>query len=399
MRKALFLLFLLIPFVAHAQVRQGIRRVDSLPATCVASGGATADSGVLYQGDLYICTATNTWTKAVTQTTFLPNAAGTVDLGSTSRWFQDIYFGHSGSFYAKQIVTPTANRTITFPDADITVAGSASALTSTRIPYATTGGLLTDSANLVYTATGLYVNGSIAAGGTAISANVLFNVVSGTSDPAATQSGGIFARNITLTGNNAQIVQGVAGTVTHLNGAFNLTAPIMGVFGTAQMQTAGTMTYGVGVQGLAYNVSTGTISNAFAFRAGIQNLNASGTITNAYSFYANDSASYGFNSGTITNQYGLYVANPANSGTLTNNYGIYIASQTSGGTLNYALYSAGGTNYFAGNIQSGGTTQASLGTPANGTFIYCSDCTIANPCAGGGTGALAKRLNGVWVCN
>lgn len=42
---------------------------------------------------------------------------------------------------------------------------------------------------------------------------------------------------------------------------------------------------------------------------------------------------------------------------------------------------------------------ASLGTPANGTLIYCSDCTIANPCAGSGTGALAKRLNGTWVCN
>jgi hypothetical protein len=42
---------------------------------------------------------------------------------------------------------------------------------------------------------------------------------------------------------------------------------------------------------------------------------------------------------------------------------------------------------------------ASLGTPANGTVTYCSDCTIANPCAGSGTGALAKRLNSVWVCN
>lgn len=45
------------------------------------------------------------------------------------------------------------------------------------------------------------------------------------------------------------------------------------------------------------------------------------------------------------------------------------------------------------------TTFATLGTPANGVFVYCSDCTIANPCAGGGTGALAKRLGGVWVCN
>jgi hypothetical protein len=40
-----------------------------------------------------------------------------------------------------------------------------------------------------------------------------------------------------------------------------------------------------------------------------------------------------------------------------------------------------------------------LGTPANGTIVYCSDCAIANPCTGSGTGALAKRLNGAWVCN
>ena len=44
-------------------------------------------------------------------------------------------------------------------------------------------------------------------------------------------------------------------------------------------------------------------------------------------------------------------------------------------------------------------TFSNLGTPANGALIYCSDCTIANPCASGGTGAFAKRLDGVWVCN
>jgi hypothetical protein len=46
-----------------------------------------------------------------------------------------------------------------------------------------------------------------------------------------------------------------------------------------------------------------------------------------------------------------------------------------------------------------GTLFANIATPANGTFLYCSDCTITNPCAGGGSGALAKRLNGIWICN
>jgi hypothetical protein len=51
------------------------------------------------------------------------------------------------------------------------------------------------------------------------------------------------------------------------------------------------------------------------------------------------------------------------------------------------------------NLSYTGTTFAGLGTPGNGNVTYCSDCTIANPCAGAGTGALAKRLNAVWVCN
>jgi hypothetical protein len=40
-----------------------------------------------------------------------------------------------------------------------------------------------------------------------------------------------------------------------------------------------------------------------------------------------------------------------------------------------------------------------LGAATNGSIIYCSTCTVASPCAGGGAGAIAKRLNGAWVCN
>jgi hypothetical protein len=36
---------------------------------------------------------------------------------------------------------------------------------------------------------------------------------------------------------------------------------------------------------------------------------------------------------------------------------------------------------------------------ADGSQVYCSDCTIASPCADSGTGALAKRLSNAWVCN
>lgn len=50
-------------------------------------------------------------------------------------------------------------------------------------------------------------------------------------------------------------------------------------------------------------------------------------------------------------------------------------------------------------IEHAGVIFTALGAHPNGTFVYCSDCTIANPCAAAGTGAHAKRLNGVWVCN
>jgi hypothetical protein len=44
-------------------------------------------------------------------------------------------------------------------------------------------------------------------------------------------------------------------------------------------------------------------------------------------------------------------------------------------------------------------TNIATALTANGQVGYCSDCTIANPCAGSGNGAIAKRLNGINVCN
>jgi hypothetical protein len=110
-----------------------------------------------------------------------------------------------------------------------------------------------------------------------------------------------------------------------------------------------------------------------------------------------------------------------NGGTTTLNGGG--ATEGNGGSVNLNARDAVGTNKNGGviNITSGlatgsGTpglvsflgsgitkfkaiTFASLPTPTDGMFLYCSDCTIASPCAGSGTGAFAKRLNGVWVCN
>lgn len=53
-----------------------------------------------------------------------------------------------------------------------------------------------------------------------------------------------------------------------------------------------------------------------------------------------------------------------------------------------------------GYIRDATYTFANLPTDAtNGSMVYCSDGTIASPVAGGGTGCIAKRINGAWVGN
>lgn len=52
------------------------------------------------------------------------------------------------------------------------------------------------------------------------------------------------------------------------------------------------------------------------------------------------------------------------------------------------------------SVVSTGLTLATLAPTANGTVIHCTDCLHgSNPCTDASTGAIAKRLNGVWVCN
>jgi hypothetical protein len=69
--------------------------------------------------------------------------------------------------------------------------------------------------------------------------------------------------------------------------------------------------------------------------------------------------------------------------------GITVSAAVGGQTQGIIITKADGTSAAFGD----------LGAATNGSMIYCSNCTIASPCAGGGTGAIAKRLNGAWVCN
>jgi len=83
-----------------------------------------------------------------------------------------------------------------------------------------------------------------------------------------------------------------------------------------------------------------------------------------------------------TNAYGVFIINNEllSGASIVNNYGLYIANQTSGTTLNYAIYSAGGANYFGGNVGIGNSSPMhnldinSVRTNAGG-FAFCNMVT------------------------
>ncbi|MCL5095256.1 MAG: tail fiber domain-containing protein [Patescibacteria group bacterium] len=111
------------------------------------------------------------------------------------------------------------------------------------------------------------------------------------------------------------------------------------------------------------NTYTGTMNSATPVTSiygmyNRPNIGIGGTspqLTNLFVDYVSGNIGVGTTS-SITNLYGLYVDNPTvNAGSsLTNNYGLYVNTQ-SAGTNNFALYSAGGTNYFGGNVGIGTT--------------------------------------------
>jgi len=92
---------------------------------------------------------------------------------------------------------------------------------------------------------------------------------------------------------------------------------------------------------------TGSLTSAYGVEAQIAN-HSTGTLTDAYSLW---SELQNTGKGTITNGFGLRIGAPVNTGggKITNFYGIYVESPTAG-SANYALYAAGGTSYFAGNV-------------------------------------------------
>jgi hypothetical protein len=68
--------------------------------------------------------------------------------------------------------------------------------------------------------------------------------------------------------------------------------------------------------------------------------------------------------------------------------------------LSGVLFGQGAATHFVtgSGLQLPSYTFAALPSIADGFLVYCADCRNADPCAGGGTGAVAQRVGSAWAC-
>jgi hypothetical protein len=224
--------------------------------------------------------------------------------------------------------------------------------------------------------------------------------VSGTLSPAnggtgvANNAAATFTRSgshaLTLTTSGTTgLTLPTTGTVSTLAGVETFTNKTLSTTAGGQIflngATSGTATLQASATGGALTVDQDvTVGTTAGGTRGV-NINAAATTAAAYvRFQAGGTNIWGFGRGPNDLSNSLQVFNYTLAGNV-----LEIA--------NAAPY----TVVLAGPIRFAGFTFSNIGTnlTANGMMGYCSDCTIANPCAGSGTGAIAKRLNGVNVCN
>jgi hypothetical protein len=165
-----------------------------------------------------------------------------------------------------------------------------------------------------------------------------------------------------------------------------------GISAGAMNASTGTVGNMFGIDAVAGTSSTGTVTEAVAYRAGIYNL--SGSITNYYGFRSRGKV---FSTGTAS---------------ITNAYGIYIDNVNYATGNNFAIYSGGGKNYFGGDVGIGtnapGFPLVVAKNQAGYTYIDVDNNNAAAPGTGAGyllseggtaTGAFRAERNGSGTVN
>jgi hypothetical protein len=218
---------------------------------------------------------------------------------------------------------------------------------------------------------------------------------------------------ISITGNTCDDTDGIsvstnAAVINGLTISSNVLVNGSGAYAqSAQIQVFGSPSYGI--RGVV--VSSNSILNVPTNRSCIYVLGNKAGIVSDSSFVGNTciGQTVGMTQHALLLQQTSNIAvkqNMVRDWVGTSIYGIAVGSNSTRTMLSDNCFSNTtgtwldqGTTTLIDDIAGVGFNWPGMSSEANGSRIFCTNCTIANPCASGGSGALAKRLNGAWVCN
>jgi hypothetical protein len=323
-------------------------------------------------------------------------------LGALGAAFTDSAFAIVGSGDATKIarfevdgITTGTTRVYTLPDASIVVSGSASALTSGRVPFVTTGGLLTDSAALTWSGTSLATTATGAAS---------FSTAGGYTSTVATGTAPFTATSTTVCPNlNASLLLGGTWAIP---GSIGATTPAAGAFTTLSASSTCTLAGFTSSAAGAFSVAGSTIltltnTNASASNAGggISARSddgaamASGDRLGHFTFAGAKDASH-----TIANpcRFEAITTEAWGSSATGTKLALYTCPNGTTGALIALTLEQDQSATFAGPVTLPSYAVASLPTGSTGMLAYASNGRKNGEGAGVGTGVLVFKDGTAW---
>src|SRR5581483_6820840 len=202
-------------------------------------------------------------------------------------------------------------------------------------------------------------------------------------NPPGNSFGVTVAPNIAPTAAASVSVYGV-NIASSISGAVGTSGSVYGAYGqsSSSVPAGGTVSALVGGRFFSINNSSGVTSSLYGGHFNTYN-QGGGTASNQYAAYFTNNVTA---NSKVTNVFGAYITTPniSGGGTATNAYGLYVQNVTGATSKNFAIYSAGGTNYFAGSVGIGISTPAA-NLEVNGTAKFDGLVTFASSTTAGGT--------------